>query len=129
MKNICIFACTLILMTGCLSVIRIPFPVHQDFSDDGVCTNRVYETPLRKIQRSKSDYVWKIYPTIGMRYYSTYCIYGNPIDENLKGEKLYNAKMAKRFGWIPLTVMWLTSPFDAIIDTIAVPFDLWCVDD
>ena len=121
------YCITLVLMaflTGCLSVVRIPVPTQEKFSDDSVCTNRVWMTPLRDIQKKNGDYAWRTYPTIGMRWYATSNVYGKPIDENLKGEDLYNAKMTKRFAWFPLTILWLTSPLDGIVDTIALPFDL-----
>lgn len=120
------YCITLVLMaflTGCLSVVRIPLPEQEKFSDDGVCTNRVWVTPLRDIQGKNSD-VWKAYPTIGMRWYVTSRVYGKSIDEKLNGEDLYNAKMTKRCAWFPLTILWLTSPLDGIVDTIALPFDL-----
>ncbi|MCQ2300731.1 MAG: hypothetical protein MJZ81_11470 [Bacteroidales bacterium] len=111
-------------LAGCLSVARIPVPTQKKFSYDGVCTNCVWETPLRDIQKKNSDYAWRVYPTIGMRWYATYSVYGKPIDEKLNGKDLYNARMAKRFAWFPLTILWITSPLDGAVDTIALPFDL-----
>ena len=119
----CITLVFLAFLTGCLSVVRIPLPEQEKFSDDGVCTNCIWVIPLRDIQEKNSD-MWRVYPTIGMRQYVTSRIYGKPIDEKLKGEDLYNAKMAKRWAWFPLTILWLTSPLDGIVDTIALPFDL-----
>ena len=120
------YCITLVLMaflTGCLSVVRIPLPEHEKFSDDGICTNRVWVIPLRDMQKENPD-IWRVYPTIWMRWHVTTSVYGKPIDEKLKGEDLYNAKMTKRWAWFPLTILWLTSPLDGIIDTIALPFDL-----
>lgn len=122
MKKILMFI-PLAFATGCLNVVRVPTPTKSFFSDDGVCTNRTWTAPLRCIQADHNE-MWSIYPTIYIRLSATCGVYGKPINENLKGEELYNAKMAKRFGWIPLTILWLTSPFDAVIDTIALPFDL-----
>ena len=113
----------LAFLTGCLSVVRIPLPEQEKFSDDGICTNRVWVTPLRDMQKENHD-MWKTYPTIWMRWHVTTSVYGKPIDEKLKGEDLYNAKMTKRWAWFPLTILWLTSPLDGIVDTIALPFDL-----
>ena len=123
-KNIfCIMCICLAFLTGCLSVVRIPLPEHKKFSDDGICTNRVWMTPLRDMQKENPD-MWRVYPTIWMRWHVTTSVYGKPIDEKLKGEDLYNAKMTKRWAWFPLTILWLTSPLDGIVDTIALPFDL-----
>ena len=117
--------CLIVYMCcGCLSVVRIPVPTQKKFSDECVCTNCVWAAPLRDIQSKNSDYAWRTYPTIDMRWYATSNIYGKPIDENLRGEDLYNARMAKRFAWFPLTILWLTSPLDGVVDTIALPFDL-----
>lgn len=121
MKKILMFI-PLAFATGCLNVVRVPIPTKSLYSDEGTCTNRTWAVPLREIQKERKE-IWNVYPTIGMRWWATYSVYGKPINENLKGEALYNAKMAKRFGWIPLTILWLTSPFDAVIDTIALPFD------
>lgn len=80
-------------------------------------------TPLRDMQKTNPD-MWKAYPTIWMRWHATSRVYGKPIDKKLKGEDLYNAKMAKRWAWLPFTILWLTSPLDGIVDTIALPFDV-----
>lgn len=111
------------LTAGCLSVVRVPVSTGEKYSDEGVCTNRTWTVPLREIQKEHKE-MWDIYPTIGMRWYATYSVYGKPINENLNGEALYDARMAMRFGWIPLTILWITSPLDGIVDTIALPFDL-----
>lgn len=103
---------------GCLSVVRIPFPIHEKYSDDGVCTNRVWEGFLDKFPE------YRVYTTVKMRCHITHEML-KPIPEDLKGEKLYNARMTKRWGWLPLTFIWLTAPFDAAVDTIFLPYDLY----
>lgn len=52
-------------------------------------------------------------------------LYGKPIDQTLKGEDLYKAKWQKRMGWLPLGIMWLTSPIDAVVDTLMLPYDYY----
>lgn len=106
------------MFSGCLSVVRIPFPAQEKFSDEGVCTNRVWASFLDQLPQ------FRVYTTVKMRCYATKEMY-KPIPEDLKGEKLYNAKMTRRWGWIPLTIIWATSPFDAAIDTVFLPWDLY----
>ena len=114
-----IFAVAIVMSAcGCLSVVRIPFPAQEKFSDEGVCTNRVWASFLDQLPQ------FRVYTTVKMRCYATKEMY-KPIPEDLKGEKLYNAKMTRRWGWIPLTIFWATSPFDAAIDTVFLPWDLY----
>ena len=113
------------LVCGCLSIVRVPFPANELYSDDGVCTNRTW------VCFYDGHPEWRVYPTIKMRCYATWQVYfddsfyldrdGNP----LKGEKLYQARMTRRWCWLPLTVMWLTSPIDAAVDTVFLPWDLY----
>ena len=106
--------------------------MEQKYSDEGECTNRVWTTFISDMRRKNCGIVNGIYPTIRARCKITYQMYfsgdeywkdkdGNP----LKGEKLYDRKCARYFGWIPLTVIWITSPLDAVIDTLYVPWDLY----
>ena len=107
------------MLSGCLSVVRIPFPTSEKFSDEGVCTNRVWASFVDQLPQ------WRVYTTVKMRCHATKEVFFKPIPEELKGEKLYKAKMTKRWAWIPLTIIWATSPFDAAIDTLFLPWDLW----
>ena len=71
-----------------------------------------------------------IYPTLKMRYIVTQKIYFDDdyyLDEDgrpCKGKKLYQRKWGRRTTWLPLTIVWLTSPFDALVDTVFIPWDL-----
>ena len=118
------------LVSGCLSVIRFPCeePGKTRYSDEGVCTNRVLTTFISDI-RKKNPQLRGLYPTVKMRWMATQKIYfddkyyfdnyGRP----LKGEELYKARNSRYFAWIPLTIMWITTPFDAAIDTLCIPWD------
>lgn len=112
---------------GCLSVIRLPCEKDVMYSDEGEVTNRVWTTFRQDL--AKNPHLRGLYPTVKMRWYCTKQVYFNDkfyFDEHgepLKGEKLYRAKMSKRWCWLPLTLIWLTSPFDAAIDTICIPWD------
>jgi uncharacterized protein YceK len=118
------------VVSGCLSVIRLPCdePGKTKYSDEGVCTNRVWTTFISDI-RKKNPQLRGLYPTVKMRWMATQKIYfddkyyfdnyGKP----LKGEDLYKARTSRYFAWIPLTIMWITTPFDAAIDTLCIPWD------
>ena len=112
------------LLCGCLSVVRMPTLEREDFSDDGYCTNRVWGTSLIRQIGKKNHYVDGLYPTIKMRWFFTNEMYFEPIENDLTGEQLYRRRMGKYFGWIPLTILWLTSPLDGAVDTLMIPFDL-----
>lgn len=109
------------LLSGCLSIVRIPFPLHERYSDDGVCTNRVWEGLLDK----RPDL--RVYPTIKMRCAVT-AAWWAPIPADAKGEKLYKARQFKRWGWLPLVGIWITSPLDAAVDTLFLPYDIFAKD-
>ena len=104
------------LLSGCLSAVRIPF-CHATYSDDGVCTNRVWYSFLSDLPQ------YRVYPTIKMRCHAM-AEWWKPIDPAAKGETLYKQRMFKRWGWIPLGVIWLTSPLDAAVDTVFLPYDI-----
>ena len=106
------------LLSGCLSIVRIPLPLHEQYSDDGACTNRVWEGLLDKRQDLR------IYPTVKMRC-AISAAWWAPIPADAKGEKLYKARQFKRWGWIPLACVWLTSPLDAAVDTLFLPYDFF----
>lgn len=108
---------------GCLWIVRVPFPVHEEFSDEGECTNRVWQSCWAKMRECTNE-TWRIYPTVQMRCFVTK-EYFAPIDADAKGEDLYRKRWFKRAGWIPLTVIWMTSPLDAAVDTIMLPFDIY----
>ena len=112
-----VFSLSVFLLSGCLSVVRIPMPRQERYSEEGECTNRVW--------RSLFDDVpgLLVYPTVKMRWKATTAVV-KPIPEELKGEKLYKARMTRRWGWIPLCVLWLTFPVDAAIDTVFLPLDI-----
>ena len=116
--------------TGCLSICRIPMPSQERFSDEGVCTNRVW-TSLRSEYRSKHP-DWRgwrtVFPTIQMRYVATKEVYfkeETPEElANMTGEQKYKRKWSKRCAWFPLTILWLTSPLDAVWDIVCMPWDV-----
>ena len=107
------------LMSGCLSVVRIPL-CNEQVSDEGEVTNRVWTSFCDKVPGMR------VYPTVKMRCRVT-AEWLKPIPADLKGEKLRDARMFKCCGWIPLSVVWLTAPFDAAIDTVFLPYDLYVV--
>jgi len=123
-----VFACCGML-SGCLWICRVPFPMEARYSDDGVCTNRTWVSMItdeRNRHMNDPTNAWwcaGYYPTIKMRCVVTMEMC-KPIDAELKGEDLYHAKWRKRFGWFPLTVLWLTSPIDAVVDTLMIPYDM-----
>jgi len=110
------------LLNGCLWICRVPFPMEKKYSDDGSCTNSVWCSMITEV-RNKSDQLHCYYPTIKMRAIVTkeMC---KPIDYALTGEELHGEKIRKTFGWIPLALIWLTSPIDAIVDTVMIPYDI-----
>jgi uncharacterized protein YceK len=117
--------------TGCFSVIRLPCEDirYTKYSDEGECTNRVWTTFISDMRKKKNCPLRGLYPTLKMRYIVTRKIYfddGYYLDEDgqpCKGEKLYQRKWGRRTAWFPLTVVWLTSPVDAVIDTVCIPWD------
>ena len=91
MKKLFAFICLALVMlvvTGCLSVIRVPFPEDRKFSDDGKCTNCTWKATLPK-ELGKD--AWSCYPTIWMRCVATKQVF-SPIDYTKTGEALYNEK-------------------------------------
>jgi len=111
------------LLCGCLSIVRMPSIEREDFSDDGYCTNRVWGASMIKQIGKKEPSVAGIYPTIKMRWVVTKKMYFEDDEENLTGKKLYERRMGRCFGWIPLSIIWITFPIDAAVDTIMIPFD------
>lgn len=111
------------ILSGCFSIVRMPSIEREDFSDDGYCTNRVWGASIIKQIGKKEKSVAGIYPTIKMRWICTKKMYFEQDEEKLTGEQLYNRRMGRYFGWIPLTIIWITSPFDGAIDTLMIPFD------
>ena len=109
----------LTLLCGCLSVVRIPL-CYEKVSDEGEVTNRVWTSFCDEVPGMR------VYPTVKMRCRVTAERWA-PIPADLKGEKLRDARMFKCWGWIPLSVIWLTAPVDAAIDTVFLPYDLYVV--
>lgn len=110
----------MLVVAGCLSIGRVPFPAREDFSDDGICTNREWEVLFNEPGFKKE--CWTVYPTIYMRCFATGMVF-SPIDYTKTGEALYREKH-KYWAAIPLTILWLTSPVDAVVDTVFLPYDL-----
>ena len=52
-----------------------------------------------------------------------------PIPPEAKGKRLREMRMFKHWGWVPLGVIWLTAPFDAALDTVFLPYDLYVIRD
>lgn len=129
-KN-CAIALALAALCGCFSIARIPTPKQEWYDDDGNCTNRVWESCMRDLQRKCNRYGWgAAFPTVQMRVHATKMMYFDPPSkpyEEMTGEEKHREKMCKWFGWIPLTVIWITAPLDAAVDLVALPFDV-CVE-
>lgn len=116
-------------LSGCLWICRVPFPVSESFSDEGECTNRVWRSMVSDVRmKNKECELNNYYPTICMRVVCTKSWLA-PIDKDKTGEDLYREKWFKRLGWIPLSVIWLTSPVDAVVDTLFVPYDYFQMND
>ena len=119
------------LAGGCLSAIRLPCedPRFTKYSDEGECTNRVWKTFISDRWRKENSPLRGLYPTVKIRWHATRQVYFNDRyyfdkrGEPLMGEELYRARMTKAWYWLPLTVVWLTSPFDAAMDTVCIPWD------
>lgn len=108
-------------LCGCLSVVRIPVPDREAYSDEGVCTNRVWTVPMYDIMRG-NGFGWRAYPTVRMRCMVTAHVF-SPIDRTKRGEDLYREKNKLWFA-IPLALVWATAPLDAAVDTLFIPFDI-----
>lgn len=114
-----IFAVAIVMSAcGCLSVVRIP-SCYEQVSDEGEVTNRVWTSFCDEVPGMR------VYPTIKMRSRVT-AKWLEPIPPEAKGRELRQMKGFKRWGWIPLAVLWATSPFDAAVDTVFLPWDLYC---
>ena len=108
-------------LCGCLSVVRIPVPEREAYSDEGVCTNRVWRVPMNDIMRG-NGFGWRAYPTVRMRCVVTAYVF-SPIDQTKRGEDLYRERH-KRWLALPLAFVWATAPLDAAVDTLFIPFDI-----
>ena len=108
-------------LCGCLSVVRIPVPVREEYSYEGVCTNRVWMVPMHDIMRG-DEFEWCAYPTVRMRFMLTAHVL-SPIDYTKRGEDLYKERN-KRWLVLPLVLVWATAPLDAAVDTLFMPFDI-----
>lgn len=108
-------------LCGCLSVVRVPVPVREAYSDEGVCTNRVWRVMMYDTMRGHG-FGWRAYPTVRMRCLATAHAF-TPIDYTKRGEDLYRERH-KRWLILPLALVWATAPLDAAVDTIFMPFDI-----
>lgn len=88
MKKLIVPLCA-VVFTGCLSVMRVPFPHHEEYSDDGVCTNRQWAVGMD--DPGFREKCWPVYPTVWMRCYATKMVF-SPIDYTKTGEALYKEK-------------------------------------
>lgn len=124
MKQLVVLAGLTMMMlatSGCFSVVRLPAPHREWYTEDGERHVDYYESMLRSLQKD-CPATRGLYPTIKMRVHATKMMY-QPITPDLTGEELYRRRMARNWGWIPLTVIWVTSPIDAVVDTVAIPWD------
>ena len=111
-------------LSGCLWPTRIPMIERRDCADDGTVTNRVWVTPVRDMG------TWTCYPLLGMRVAKTPELWRtmlDPIPSDLKGEELYRARRYKRLAPVGICVLWLGLPFDLVVDTLCLPFDLYAL--
>lgn len=108
-------------LCGCLSVVRVPVPVREAYSEEGVCTNRVWSVPMDDIMRG-NGFRWRAYPTVRMRCIVTAHVL-SPIDRTKRCEDLYRERH-KRWLVLPLALVWATAPLDAAVDTLFMPFDI-----
>lgn len=116
-----VLAAAALVLSGCLSVTRVPVGCNQKYSDDGVCTNRVWYVPMDDIMRG-DRMSWGVFPTVEMRCVVTRHIC-SPVDETKTGEALYYERR-KYWALIPLAVLWATSPLDALVDVAYVAHDM-----
>ena len=107
----------LTLLCGCLSVVRIPL-CYEKVSDEGEVTNRVWTSFCDEVPGMR------VYPTVKMRCRAT-AEWLKPIPDDVKGREFRQMRTFKRWGWIPLSVIWITAPLDAAIDTAFLPWDLY----
>lgn len=117
MRRLFLIALFALAASGCLSVVRIPLE-NSEYSDEGECTNRVWTTVFDK----RPDL--RVFPTVKMRCIVT-AGYFEPIPSETKGRDLYQARQFKRWGWLPLAVVWATAPVDAAVDVVFLPYDIY----
>lgn len=119
-------------LCGCFSIARVPTPKNEMYDDDGFCTNRVWESCMTDLQRNVlHGKGWSAtFPTVQMRWRATKMMYFEKPEktwEQMTGEEKHTDRMRRWFGWIPLTAIWITTPLDAAVDLVALPFDL-CIE-
>lgn len=97
---------------GCLSVVRVPLPSHRYDSDGNVVETR---------WNSFCDDVkgMRVYPTVKMRCRVTAALWRDAVSGAAP------CRAGKWARWIPVSAIWLTSPADACIDTVFLPYDLY----
>ena len=98
-----LFAIMCVAISGCLTPIRFWMP-HGPVGASG----RGADGKLHSVTNT-----WHCYPTVWMRVKVTEAQF----DENNTKRHWAN--------WIPITVIWLTVPLDAAIDTILLPYDVF----
>lgn len=107
---------------GCLSAGRVPLPYATTYDGEGR-----YWTSRRHYHRLQHpDWRgWKtVFPTVQMRAYITHKTYFTEEDcSAMDAEELESRKMGKWLAWLPLTGLWLTTPLDAAIDAVCLPWD------
>ena len=117
-----------VFCSGCLSVCRIPMPGKELYSDEGVCTNRVW-TSLRAVVRRKHPEWrgWKAsFPTVQARWLATKKTYFEKVDySKLTHRQRHDLKWGKRLGWIWLSALWATAPLDLPCDIVCLPWDVY----
>ena len=115
------------LVSGCFWVVRVPVPQEEHFSDEGVCTNRVWKSLLSNIRESggeEENPLKGMFPLTKMRCQSTYLAFKGVDTTGLKGRELYEARMKNRYLWIPGILIWAGEPVDFLVDIIMIPWDI-----
>ena len=108
LAHICMFS---FMACGCLSVVRIPLPSHR-YDASGNVVDTEWHSFCDEVKGMR------VYPTVKMRCRVTSALWSDTIS----GKDQCNARKYAR--WIPVSVIWLTSPVDACIDTVLLPYDL-----
>ena len=103
-------------LSGCMWIMRLPFPKHEDFADDGTCTNRTWQTlhPARKLG---------YYPcAVGTRWVILRTSW-REIPPDVTGRKRYNARWLRVASPFAFTLSLVGLPLDALVDTCFIYYD------
>lgn len=121
-----LFCISCSILSGCLWAVRVPYPLYEKFSDEGVCTNRVWKSPLADIrEKRRMDHDLNgVFPLTKMRCVATYIAFKGSDTTGLKGRDLYEARMKNRYLWIPGILIWAGEPLDLVVDIIMIPWDI-----